>query len=62
MLLFLPCVSGALIPSLWRTEELGERFSDDEIEGFIRSVREYGEGAGGLGMGGPATEDMELEG
>lgn len=50
---------GALIPSLRRTDKLGERFSDEQIDAILDSVQNFllGLGTEGAGAGGGMGED-----
>lgn len=43
---------GALIPSLRRTDKLGERFSDEQIDAILDSVQNFLLGLGTEGAGG----------
>lgn len=57
---------GALIPSLRRTDRLGERFNDEQIDAILDSVQNFllglsDGGMGGGGGGGGGGGDMDEE-
>lgn len=59
-----PFIKGALIPSLRRTDKLGERFNDEQIDAILDSVQNFllglndGAGTGG-GMGEDGVDEEE---
>lgn len=53
--------TGALIPSLRRTDRLGERFNDEQIDAILDSVQNFLLGISDGGMGGGAGDGMEGE-
>ena len=61
-----PVIEGALIPSLRRTDKLGERFNDEQIDAILDSVQNFllglndGAGTGG-GMGEDGMDEDEEE-
>lgn len=48
-----------MVPSLKRTETLGDRFTDEEIESIVNTIREFQDAGPGGGGGGAAGADDE---